>query len=875
MMRVPMTDRLGLPRLVAGKDSPTARVFIAALTFVLLAALVCVLLATPAIDWLPPPDEVGSLLAALLGAQAAIAALTLAVTLFVMQGVSARRDIDDRMYQEYVRRSWVKPIFWGSVVAVGVTGLALLAEELGTGAPLVGSSPGLRNLTLLAAIAFLVNLGLPVLLFEQAIRLAQPDRWRLLRRELNERAVRAAVQAFLDRYRRVIRQRETEEPDFADMFPGSEEGPADEAIRALLDDARRSMDERRQADFKTALDSIKGLVTYAMDEIEREGIGWGIPGSQPQWPPLRELGRNLYSFREDVIRRGNRDYASDLLSLDYWLRGRAVDHRCGEFFTVAVGGDRWNCEIAARVGNPELSEMFRDRSWLVADLTLAALSAEEAFPYARHLVSHHEQLLSDAMRADRRADYEEFIRGFDNFLEMTRLSWDVEDWPPPESAKLYEQLEQHYRIALMGLGGRAVILADAGRLPDPSPYLDVAHAKYNSPQQLADDIAAALTQEDRRNLFLWLDWEGEGAQAFESRSVDPDRYPLSFFSVRLLELAAKPILDLDLHGSATRALDWFTANSEGLERHVRDDPNTSMEDRRKRVIGTLRDAVRRDEKAEDQNIIRRELSPDRIAAFTAGVYASAFTPNTIERIFACADAFLYLPSDAEGAPGLRGASNLVGRGCLAEAPEHARISYGQLGGDSWGRMLADRVLQDLCTALDDAPAMAAPLGSAQELLRAIDGALESLNPQGEVILLLAGDWFDVLSELARQAPDGYQRARQIPEADRCGETGRYLGHPIVRGPHDGDRRLYVVEPGGWGCFVRAQVEGDQDLLVEVDAISLERARELLGANPNSFSQEPDEESKLRKWQTFVEVGVAARTEFRVVDPSRARRVIDS
>ena len=268
-----MTDRLGLPRLVAGKDSPTARVFIAALTFVLLAALVCVLLATPAIDWLPPPDEVGSLLAALLGAQAAIAALTLAVTLFVMQGVSARRDIDDRMYQEYVRRSWVKPIFWGSVVAVGVTGLALLAEELGTGAPLVGSSPGLRNLTLLAAIAFLVNLGLPVLLFEQAIRLAQPDRWRMLRRDVNERAVRAAVQAFLDRYRRVIGQREADQPDFADMFPGSEEGSADEAVRALLDDARSGPWTSGGGQTSRTLDSIlRELVTYAMDEIEREGI---------------------------------------------------------------------------------------------------------------------------------------------------------------------------------------------------------------------------------------------------------------------------------------------------------------------------------------------------------------------------------------------------------------------------------------------------------------------------------------------------------------------------------------------------------------------------------------------------------------------------
>ena len=642
------------------------------------------------------------------------------------------------------------------------------------------------------------------------------------------------------------------------------------------------MDERRRADFTDALKSIEELVTHAMDEIEHAmgeidptGDMWSPPGSQPQWPPLRELGRNLYSFREDVIRRGNRDYVSDLLSLDYWLRSRAVDHRCGELFTVALGGDRWNCEIVARVGNPELSEMFRDRSWLVADLTLAALSAEEAFPYARHLVSHHEQLLSDAMRADRRADYEEFIRGFDNFLKMTRLGWNVEDWPPPESARLYEQLEQQYRIALIGLGGRAALLADVGRLPDPSPYLDVAHTKYNRPQQLADDIAAALTQEDRRNLFLWLDWEGEGAQAFESRSVDPDRYPLSFFSVRLLELATKPMLDLDLHGTAQQVLDWFTANSEDLEGHVRDDPNTSAEDRRERVIGVLNDAVRRDEVAEDEDIIRRKLSPERIAAFTAGVYASAFTANAVEWLFARAGAFSYLPSDAENGPGLRAANNLVGKGSLAEAPEHARISYGQLGGDSWGRMLANRVLQDLCTALDDAPAMAAPLGSAQELLRAIDGALESLSPRGEVIVLLAGDWHEVIVDLRLRPPDGYLPEWQVPEADRCGETGRYLGHPIVRGPHDGDRRLYVVEPGTWGCFVRAQVEGDRDLLVEVDPILPERARELLRAKPDYFPDEPDEASKLRKLQASVRVGAAARTGFRVADASRARRVIDS
>ena len=875
MMRAPINARLKLPRLRMRRQRPLTGRWIAALSFVLFTSLMWVLLATCPIGWLPPTHEVGSLLAALLGAQAAIAALTLAVTLFVMQGVSARRDVDDRMYEEYVRRSWVKPIFWGSVVAVGVTGLALLAEELGTGAPLVGSSPGLRNLTLLAAIAFLVNLGLPVLLFEQAIRLAQPDRWRMLRRELNERAVRAAVQAFLDRHRRVTGQRETDEPNWADMFPGSEEGSADEAIRALLDDARRAMDERRQADFKTALDSIKGLVTYAMGEIEREGIGWGIPGSQPQWPPLRELGSNLYPFREDVIRRGNREYVFELLRFDYWLLSRGVRRRCGELFTVGLSGYRWNYEIGGRLGNAELRETFRDRTWLVGDQTLLGVSAEEAFPYARHMLRNQEELLSHAMIADLHGDYHELARGFEGFLRVTRLGWRAEDWPRREAAKLYEQLEQHYRIVLMGLGGRAIILASEGRIADAGPYLEAARDRYARPQQLADDIAEALTQEDHRSLFLWLDWEGEGAQSFEVRSVDPQRYPLTFFSVRLLELATGPMRDLDLHGCAKQALDWFAANSEDLERDVRTDPGGSLERRGGLAIGALRDAVRRDEVAEDENIIRRKLSPERIAALTADVYASAFTTDVIEPLFARAGAFLYLRADAAGGPQLSGASSLVGKGSLAKAPEHARIGYGRLHGDSWGRMLADGILRDLCAALDDAPAMAAPLGSAQELLRAIDGALESLNPQGEVILLLAGDWFNVLSELARQAPDGYQPARQIPEADRCGETGRYLGHPIVRGPHDGDRRLYVVEPGTWGCFVRAQVEGDQDLLVEVDSILPERARELLRAKPDYFPDEPDEASKLRKLQASVRVGAAARTGFRVADASRARRVIDS
>ena len=157
----------------------TPALVIAALMVAISASLV---LAVPALHWLPKPSESGTFLGALLGAQAAIAALTLAVTLFVMQGVSARRDVDDRVYLEYIRRSWVRAIFWGSMGAVGVTGAVLMTEKfISETGELADTILGLRNLALMAVLAFLTNLGLAGALFERAINLTMPEQWRNLR----------------------------------------------------------------------------------------------------------------------------------------------------------------------------------------------------------------------------------------------------------------------------------------------------------------------------------------------------------------------------------------------------------------------------------------------------------------------------------------------------------------------------------------------------------------------------------------------------------------------------------------------------------------------------------------------------------------------
>ena len=183
------------------------------------------------------PARRSSLLGPLLGAQAAIAALTLAVTLFVMQGVSNRRDADDRIYRANTsRQSRVQLIFWGSIAAVGLTGAVLLVEEFAaTAAPMAEATSGLRNLTLAAVGGFFANLAFAVALFQTALHLAHPDQWRMLRRDVNERDVRDAVQAFLRRHQRVTAApRARPSRLWPTHFPDPVEGSADEAVRALL-----------------------------------------------------------------------------------------------------------------------------------------------------------------------------------------------------------------------------------------------------------------------------------------------------------------------------------------------------------------------------------------------------------------------------------------------------------------------------------------------------------------------------------------------------------------------------------------------------------------------------------------------------------------
>ena len=827
---------------------------------------------TSRFSWLPELTEAQLLLGTLLTAQAAIAALTLAVTLFVMNGASARRDTDDRVYHEYIRRSWVREIFWSSLFAVFVSALVLVVESTVSATAKEEHAPGLENLAIVAGIAFLTNLFLAAVLFEKAIALSRPQNWWAMRRAVNERDVREAVQAFVLRARRAAAAAIEGQPDVTVLFPSSVEGSANQAILALLDEGRRALADRRLGEFKQAFDSIKELIRYAMGEIQTNGIGWGRPGLQPEWPPLRELGRNLYSFREEVIRRGDRDFVFELLSFDYWLvlTGRKQD--CGELYTVGVNGYRWNYQISLRIGDREFQELFRERLWGELPFVLSSVDPSEDFPFALEAVRNQEGFLDDAMQTNNPSSFALLHRVFENALQIICRHW-IEAGNQSAVGALCNQLTQAYRIALMGLAGRAVLLEEAGNLPEATPYLETIRTAHSTVGQLAGDMARAFEREDSAIYSLWSRWDMEGSLAFAVRTIYPQKYPLAWFSIRLMEFVSDDMDTPACNGQAQQIQKWFEENVEMIEKYVRDMPELGLEKRRELASNALLAAIRRDVVEEEYEIIQRELSEHKVSTFVSGVNEAAIPRYTIERAFEVAKAFNHLPSDAEDLPDERGYRVLVLKGPFAEEPSNARIAYGSWEGRDYGRGLANDVIEQFVAALEVSPQNTDSLATAKDLLAKLDELIQDLQPSGSLVIVLAGNWSDVEVELAVNEPAGFELQWRVPEDELTGDIGRYQGFPVFRRRSFAPRELYVVDLEAWGQMVRGEYEDGRDIFVRVSPISGERAQELLEGNPNHFTDEPDEASKLRKLQTHVELTIYARFEFKVLDALRARRVV--
>ena len=127
----------------------------------------------------------------------------------------------------------------------------------------------------------------------------------------------------------------------------------------------------------------------------------------------------------------------------------------------------------------------------------------------------------------------------------------------------------------------------------------------------------------------------------------------------------------------------------------------------------------------------------------------------------------------------RAFADLRHKGNLTDTPEGALTRYAPLEGDPWGRDLSHDVLRRFCESLEGAPEILAPIETPAALLKGIDRAIEDLDAPEHVVVVLAGNWFDLQVGLGTANPEGYEASWRLPESERLGEIGRYRGHPIL------------------------------------------------------------------------------------------------
>ena len=846
------------------------------LVAIALIALVVVPFGTDPLFWMPSTERINTYLGVLLTAQAAITAFALAVSLFVLQNVRNREDSDENVYAEYVRRSMVRRILWVSVILVGVTCVVyaggFVAQDEST---IINAAPGFRNLALLGTAAFLANLALVLFLFERALKLSRPDHWLELRHDMFKRDVSTAVNDYLQQVRREGDHIGTGVLGNSPYVLGSANGSANEAVQTLLGDARRAMDARRLAEFKKSIALLKGVLSQAMDEMERAGHPWSNPGSHAQWPPLRELNQNLYRFREAVIRWGETEYLLELLFLDYWFGSTGARRDCGELFALAAEGYRSNYEIARRIGRNEFLETFRDRLWHVADGMLSGTPPKVSGPCARYLLQIQERMLSDELKADRFAEFAELHEGFLRFLNTYDRRRTRNLIPYSESACGHGVLEEEYRVVLMGLGGRAAILANSGDINHAHPYIELCRSRFAGQRTLGDSLARALSRIENQGMTIWNDWEMEGARSGETRSVHPDRYPLAFFTVQLLESVTVQLV-LNLHGFGDKAKRWFEENSSQFERHVTAGDPDWLDSRREAANCALQRAVVQDRIDEDTRILSWEISSERAAAFCTQVLDSHLATDSVSQLFDKSGLLDSIPMRS-CAPNLvnLGDRFLLPKSHFARAPSDHRTHYAPIDGIPLGKRLSDRVLQLLCDQLGELQVDVENLDTPGELLQSIRNCLEQLDPGGEVLVILDGDWSEILFELGRGQFEEFNQSTQLtPGAPRIG-IGRYRGHTLVPNWGPGQRQIIVVDIGAWGRLERKQAAAGNHVEVLISPVTEIRAQELLDENPTHFPEESDVASKLRRLQTQVQVEIDLCIRFCVIDGSRAHRVVDS
>lgn len=491
--------------------------------------------------FLPQVEPARTVVAVMLGAQAAVIALALMVLIFALDFIQRRPGLDDDIFKEYTSQLLLRRTFQAQLVllASSATLLLMIQPALGeTFWPTIDSSIALVAVALFAVATLIIIARV----FGSLLNITTPSRSQGLRRLVLGLRLEEALEGYAAR---VLSGRDR---GLGDVFHlDSREQALDEKVNAAIEQAEVALEEHRLGAFRFELKLMSELVEQAMAWMEDEQMAFGPPeaGWTP-WPPLQSIRRQIPSMRRDLFKGHPREFLDEMQLFDRWMMIEGARRLAGELFAEGVNGFDQIFSLASRSGDVEMDRAVVTRMWRFPLLSLKPLLAHwlnkdkqrDVELYFYRLLRLQSRYLEIALRQRRLDNFEQSIREVVRYIQV--IPGDAESLSEREAlTSLRDRLLQLHRTIVMAALGLALVRHRSGALAhDIQPYLDVGRRMHDRLPVLADDLRMGLEFRDYIGQE-WLQWETEGIVDFETVSVRPEDYLFAFFSVRALELVTE------------------------------------------------------------------------------------------------------------------------------------------------------------------------------------------------------------------------------------------------------------------------------------------------------------------------------------------------
>ncbi len=433
-------------------------------------------------------------LGAILGAQAAMTAIFLAAMIFIVEAVHRREDLDDPLYELFLRKSWARWVFCAAVwLFVGTAGVYLVGSVTQWSASVGGSRGDILGL------ASLVTAALIVLAFLlRALHILRPTTYREGKREVTVAQARAAVRARgqgSDLQRLLARIGRTTFGKFTET-----EDQANRVVERVVDDAHRAIANARLTDVLDAIATLESVAAAVAGEMEvvTEKTPDALPDQRSDWPTYGPMNAGVHRLIHAAYSQGNPDVTT---SASEAIRNRLAPSVEGgsELFVAVILNvmhdeqdmpDRRVYRRGSHHNVLELYGIFSDALRAALSTTDVGVDAARKDRIAQNVIAGiHTYGVRALLRADR--------RGFEDVAQV--LFRQVEVWLGGPTTGAVDNDDTHALLRRVGLamvglalakGVNTVVQAAQDRpVPKPSDLYDAlredALAKYGVVSELS------------------------------------------------------------------------------------------------------------------------------------------------------------------------------------------------------------------------------------------------------------------------------------------------------------------------------------------------------------------------------------------------------